>query len=133
VVSDFYTPHFFDPVRSPGTRYGFGPHLEHPLHVLPGGYISWHEPVSDEWWQLIWFGRDPEFVNLGRFDASDPRSIREMIEARRPEARPIIRAAAPRILTARGAGSERASNAKALHWREEIQRFRSSTGDEEAA
>lgn len=85
LVSDFYTPSFFDPVRADGVRYSFGGHLRAPRRILDGGYLSWHDPVSDHWWQSTWFsGSKPRFVDLGIFSASDPRSIREIVDSRTP-------------------------------------------------
>jgi hypothetical protein len=55
-VSDFYTPHFFDPVGSGGVRYSFTNAIKHPREVLPGGYLSWYVPKTREWWQRTWFG-----------------------------------------------------------------------------
>ena len=55
VVSDFYTPNYFDPVKSAGTRYSFGGHITAPRQVLKGGYLSWHEPITNHWWQEIYF------------------------------------------------------------------------------
>jgi len=56
VVSDFYTPAFFDPLGAAGARYSFAGHITGPRRILEGGYLSWHDPVSDHWWQQIWFG-----------------------------------------------------------------------------
>jgi hypothetical protein len=44
LVSDFYTPHFFDPVAAPGVRYSFTGAITKPLEVLDGGYVSWWDP-----------------------------------------------------------------------------------------
>jgi hypothetical protein len=55
VVSDFYTPHFFDPVRGSGIRYSFTGAIDAPRKVLDGGYISWREPSSRHWFQLRMF------------------------------------------------------------------------------
>src|SRR5919201_3584017 len=70
LVSDFYTPHFFDPVHSEGVRYSFTGAITRPRTILRGGYISWHDPVSDHWWQQIWFGQRREYRDLGVFDGS---------------------------------------------------------------
>jgi hypothetical protein len=45
-VSDFYTPRYFDPVRSESTRYSFTGEIEYPLQVLDGGYVTWIDPVD---------------------------------------------------------------------------------------
>jgi hypothetical protein len=86
MVSDFYTPHFFDPVAASGVRYSFTGALDGPRQVRQGGYISWHDPVSDEWFQQVFFGNKPEFRSLGRI-SQQQGSIRSEIYKRTPEAR----------------------------------------------
>ncbi len=56
LVSDFYTPHYFDPVAVPGVRYSFNNSIKEPRQVLRGGYLSWYDPSTREWWQRTWFG-----------------------------------------------------------------------------
>ena len=71
LVSDFYTPRFFDPVATTGTRYSFTGAITKPRQVLRGGYLSWHHPATDHWWQQRWFGgARPVFKDLGILDAS---------------------------------------------------------------
>ena len=71
LMSDFYTPRFFDPLVAPGVRYSFTGALTEPRQVLRGGYLSWHDPVSDHWWQQTWFsGAAPRFRDLGVLTAS---------------------------------------------------------------
>jgi hypothetical protein len=70
LVSDFLTPHFYDPVAAPGVRYSFTGAITKPREILKGGYISWHHPPTDHWWQQVWFGGRKEFRDLGVFDAS---------------------------------------------------------------
>jgi hypothetical protein len=81
LVSDFYTPRFFDPVRSVATRYSFTGALERPRQVLRGGYLSWHDPSSDHWWQQIWFGSRKEYRDLGVFDVAQHGSLRSFIDS----------------------------------------------------
>jgi len=80
LLSDFYTPNFFDPVANAGVRYSFTGAITRPREVLRGGYISWHDPVSDHWWQLRFFGPDPTFRDLGVL-TSVAGSIRATIDA----------------------------------------------------
>jgi hypothetical protein len=40
-VSDFYTPHYFDPVAAPSGRYSYSGAIRQPLQILPNGYLSW--------------------------------------------------------------------------------------------
>jgi hypothetical protein len=78
-VSDFITPHFYDPVATSGTRYSFGGHLERPRQLLPGGYISFVNPQSDELQQILWLGAKPELRNLG---SASGMSLREYVDNR---------------------------------------------------
>jgi hypothetical protein len=61
LVSDFYTPHFFDPVTAHGVRYSFTGAIDAPRKVLDGGYISWEDPTSRHWFQVRMF--PDEFSN----------------------------------------------------------------------
>lgn len=66
-VSDFYTRHFFDPVKADGVQYSFMGNLTAPRQIVFGGYITWFEPIQGEWWQQSWFSGDqPEIRNLGQ-------------------------------------------------------------------
>jgi hypothetical protein len=78
-LSDFYTPAYFDPVQAEGVRYSFTGALTEPRQVLRGGYLSWHEPVSDHWWQEVFFGDQAEFRDLGPLSAKTG-SLREEID-----------------------------------------------------
>jgi hypothetical protein len=68
-LSDFYTPHYFDPVQADGVQYSFTGAITEPRQVLDGGYLSWHDPVSDHWWQLQRFGA-VKFEDLGVLTAA---------------------------------------------------------------
>lgn len=73
-VSDFYTPHFFDPVVSAGVRYSFTGALSRPRQVLRGGYLSWLNPETDTLQQLQYFTATPVIKDLG---PASGRSLRE--------------------------------------------------------
>jgi hypothetical protein len=53
-VADFYTPRYLDPVDVDVGRYSFTGALEHPLHILPGGYLSWIDPKDSGLYQLAY-------------------------------------------------------------------------------
>jgi hypothetical protein len=123
MVSDFYTPHYFDPVEAVGVRYSFTGAVTSPRQVLRGGYLSWHEPVTDHWWQSRFFGAQPEFTDLGPL-ARSTESLRATIDhvTPRPEwsrglpaGHPLLAAAA----AARTAG-DTSSTAKAAAWQRQI-------------
>jgi hypothetical protein len=56
LMSDFYTPHFFDPVTNPAVRYSYTGGLKHPLEVAKDGYLSWYNPTEKKWYQATFFG-----------------------------------------------------------------------------
>ncbi|MCX4820469.1 hypothetical protein OG883_11235 [Streptomyces sp. NBC_01142] len=134
LVSDFYTQNFYDPVVTTGTRYSFGGHISEPRQVLPGGYLSWREPITDHWWQQTWFeGNEPKFRHLGRL-TDRTSGLRAAIDA--------MTKTAPR-LARRGPVSERyaaatvtrmqakeSTGARAEGWRGLIAQMR-STGSPE--
>jgi len=66
LVSDFYTPEFFDPVSSNGVRYSFVGAIKQPREVLDGGYLSWFDPASEHAFQLFVRGKKKTFRDLGK-------------------------------------------------------------------
>ena len=68
-VSDFYTPHYFEPHKSPGVRYSFTGAITEPKQVLRGGYLSWYDSDKKTWWQRSWFGTKPTDEALKDFKA----------------------------------------------------------------
>jgi hypothetical protein len=125
LVSDFLTPHFYDPVKSASIQYSFTGAIKAPRTILKGGYISWHEPVSDHWWQQIWFGSKPEFRDLGKFDSAKAgMSLRSWIDGQTdhgaidtglPKSNATLMAA-----VAAGESTAASANAKADAWRSQI-------------
>jgi hypothetical protein len=83
LVSDFYTPNFFDPTQAEGVRYSFTGACTAPREILRGGYISWHDPVSDHWWQQTFFSQGKKFRDIGVFDAA-VKSLRAEVDKRTP-------------------------------------------------
>ena len=84
LVSDFITPHYYDPVPTPGTRYSFCGNIKAPRQLLPGGYISFVDPLKDEWEQILWIdpSKPPVLKNLG--PAPKDKSVREWIDGMEP-------------------------------------------------
>jgi len=59
-VSDFYTPHYFDPVLASGVRYSFRGEITGPRQILPEGNLAWrtsdglwHQAIADAGGHLI--------------------------------------------------------------------------------
>jgi hypothetical protein len=80
-VSDFITPRFYDPVATLGTRYSFTGSLTSPRQILPGGYVSWVNPVTNEWQQLLYVNPDepPTIIDIGPADRA--KNLREWIDS----------------------------------------------------
>jgi hypothetical protein len=72
LVSDFFTPNFYDAVKSTGVRYDFTGALTAPRTLVTNGYISWIDQVENAAMQLLNFinpktGRlEPQIVNLSQ-------------------------------------------------------------------
>lgn len=122
-VSDFYTPNFFDPVPAAGVRYSFTGAISGPREVLRGGYISWHHPPSDHWFQQVFFGAKKTIRDLGKLSSGsqsmrsqiDRITSREQIRAERgPEERSVLKS-----LTAAGV-TEDSTSSKAATLRSQI-------------
>jgi len=125
LVSDFYTPHYFDPVSQDGVRYSFNGKVTKPREVPRGGYLSWHELESDHWWQETFFtGTKPKFNDLGVLDRKNG-SLREMIDALTPQTKRLshLKRNAPKLTGAIAAASssDRASVARAEALRARIE------------
>ena len=102
VVSDFYTPNYFDPVSSTGVRYSFTGAIKAPRQVLKGGYLSWHDPISDHWFQQTFFsGSKPRFRDIGKLTAQQGENLRAMLYYRTPERYKPKRFAASDVTSAR--------------------------------
>jgi hypothetical protein len=123
LVSDFYTPAYFDPTSAASVRYSFTGVITQPRQVLQGGYLSWHDPASDHWYQETFFGATRSFRDLGVFER-DARSLREIIDSQTPQTKRLshlpqdnrsLVAAVQAMDT-----SETASTSHAANWRREI-------------
>jgi hypothetical protein len=54
-VSDFYTPHYFDDVKTDGVHYSRTKKITAPREVLKGGYLTWYDPEEKKWFHRSWF------------------------------------------------------------------------------
>jgi len=80
LVSDFFTPNYFDPVPASSVRYSYSGKITAPRQVLRGGYLSWKNAVDGHWWQQIWFDGDkPTFRDIGVRDSTSG-SVRAFID-----------------------------------------------------
>jgi hypothetical protein len=123
LLSDFYTPKYFDPVGADGVRYSFTGSIPGPRQVLKGGYLSWHDPVSDHWFQQTFFGTKKTFRDLGVF-SGEMESLRSEIDRRTfQEPKRPARGARAKLLAAASAPPEAVAaptSAKAESWHQQI-------------
>jgi len=96
--------------------------IKKPRQVLKGGYLSWHDPVTDHWFQETFFqGHTAKFRDLGQLTASAKSFRRQIYDvtheafaARRPKGKEL--AAASNALDAAAESTE----SKAAQWRKQI-------------
>ena len=87
LVSDFYTNEYFAPQIVPGVRYSFTGAIKEPRDVLDGGYVSFRDPTTNHWWQILWLGTDqPQYHDIGELDISTG-SVRETLRRSADERR----------------------------------------------
>jgi hypothetical protein len=124
LVSDFYTPRYFDPVTTPGTRYGFTDNIKKAREVLDGGYLSFHDLTTDHWMRLENHDSQLNVVDLGIITANQGLSMRCQID-RLANGRKSRKVAAKTGKVASKTKARRkamtaCSNAKAEMWRTHI-------------
>jgi hypothetical protein len=78
LVSEFYTRQYFASRPASGTQYSFNYAITAPREVLPGGYLSWRDPVSGSWQQINATNGAPSFTDLGLLNPGR-RSLRQVL------------------------------------------------------
>jgi hypothetical protein len=73
LVSDFYTPRYFDTVATTSARYSFSGKITRPRQLLANGYLSWINPVTQTLQQARAFGT-PDIIDRGRISLAPPGS-----------------------------------------------------------
>ncbi|HKD14570.1 MAG TPA: hypothetical protein VKE71_08470 [Candidatus Angelobacter sp.] len=86
-VSDFITPHYYDPRKSSGVRYSFVGSIEAPHTVLEGGYVSFGNPVDHHWYQIIVQNGKQAVRDLGIISSTNGKSLRELVDRKVREVR----------------------------------------------
>jgi hypothetical protein len=83
VVSDFYTPAFFDRHARGDTQYSQQRSITAPRRVLKGGYLCWLNPELGKMQMLRNLDRD-RVPRIHTFDGPPPkrRSLREYVDGR---------------------------------------------------
>src|SRR5262245_43761869 len=130
LVSDFYTPEYFDPTKIAGKQYSYTGAIKGPREVLKGGYLSWRDPVTKHWFQLQRFTSTSKIVNLGA--KSTGGSLRAWVDRQSQKA--SLAARTPRDgkaiaeFNAVRAASEKATESRAVEIREQIGRLTTPRG-----
>jgi hypothetical protein len=78
-LSDFITPHYYDPNGASGTLYSFRGNLKGPHTVLENGYVSFGYPVTNQWYQILMTNGQAQVRDLGKLNRNG-RSLRETID-----------------------------------------------------
>ena len=79
-VSDFITPHYYEPNNSRGAQYSFRGNIQVPHTVLEGGYVSFGNPVDNHWYQIIVVNGKTKVRDLGIIQSTNGRSLRELVD-----------------------------------------------------
>jgi hypothetical protein len=78
-VSDFITPHYYDPNGGAGTQYSFRGNIRAPHTVIENGYVSFGNPVTNEWFQVMLEHGKTKVQDLGKLNRNG-RSLRETVD-----------------------------------------------------
>ncbi len=78
-LSDFITPHYYDPNGGTGTQYSFRGNVTAPHTVIESGYVSFGNPVTNEWFQILVENGQTKVRDLGKLNRNG-RSLRETID-----------------------------------------------------
>jgi hypothetical protein len=79
-LSDFITPNFYDATLTGGTSYSFTGSVTQPRQVLPGGYISFVNPQTDDMEQILFLDSTPQLRNPG--SVGDSKSLRSFVDSK---------------------------------------------------
>ena len=78
-LSDFITPHYYSPNGSTGTQCSFRGNIKGPHTVLENGSVSFGNPVTNEWFQIVVTNGQVQVRDLGKLNRNG-RSLRETID-----------------------------------------------------
>lgn len=67
-VANFCTPQYYDPRRKRGAPLSQTGSITKALEILKGGYLTWFDPKTNQWWQKVWWNDRPEYRVLGTAD-----------------------------------------------------------------
>ncbi len=99
-VSDFITPHYYDPNGASGVQYSFRGSVEGPHTVLEGGYVSFGNPTDNHWYQIIVVSGEVRVRDLGVIASTNGKTLREWVDRKVREVRKAERYRTKPALTA---------------------------------
>jgi hypothetical protein len=81
-LSDFITPHYYDPSGNTGVLYSCRGSIKAPHTVREGGYVSFGNPVDNHWYQIILQNGKAQIRDLGVITTTTTKgkSLRELID-----------------------------------------------------
>jgi len=79
-LSDFITPHYYDPNGATGVQYSFRGSIKEPHTVLEEGYVSFGNPVDNHWYQIIVTNGKSQVRDLGIIKTTQGKSLRELVD-----------------------------------------------------
>ena len=128
-VSDFITPHYYDPNNASGAQYSFRGSVGAPHTVLDGGYVSFGNPVDNHWYQIIVVNGKAQVRDLGVIQSTSGKSLRELVDRKVREARKDEQYRTKPALTAATAAAARSrladsSTARARSLRDYVKRLK---------
>ena len=125
MLSDFYTPHYFDPVTASSIRYSFTGVITKPKQVLKGGYLSWLDPATGKWWQATFFGTHLRVDDIsGKMDMLEG-SLRSRIDriTATPRTTDGVSKAHQKISKSQAVSEVKYGLKNESHWEQEINRI----------
>ena len=125
MLSDFYTPHYFDPVTAASIRYSFTGCITKPKQVLKGGYLSWLDPATGKWWQATFFGTQLRVDDItGKMDMLEG-SLRSRIDRITATPRTVGGVSKEHVKRnkSQAASQEKYGLKNESHWEQEINRI----------
>jgi len=85
VVSDFYTPNYFDPVALSSVRYSFGGAIVAPRQVLTNGYLSWFDARRHLFQAQADESGTVQIFDRGPMTGRERRPLREYVDGLMPD------------------------------------------------
>jgi hypothetical protein len=122
LVSDFYTPQYFDPQPVSTVRYSYTGAITKPLEVLRNGYLSWLDPVSKRWFQKNCFHGEPKIGPVKGMKTNGQSLRSQMDRIMKNPNGPQTFAAADQKHRGIQAKTFKAGVARAAEWKTEIAR-----------